>query len=181
MKRKILSLVLLFTMFLPVFSNEVIRINIGDEIYEREYPDTVEEYRKLIDGLIDMYNDLNSDYLIYLDNDERSSDELRNLISALENDNNRLKSDIYKLSDEYAAYKKSVDKLLKTNSKFTLFTSIGPAISNKSGIGMQSDFIFDFRLFRNLHFGLNAGLSVYNNNEVLIEGRFGLVLGYSIY
>ena len=77
-------------MFLPIFSNEVIRINIGDEIYEREYPDTVEEYRKLVDGLVDMYNDLNSDYLMYLDNDERSSDELRNLISALENDNNRL-------------------------------------------------------------------------------------------
>ena len=181
MKRKILFLVLLFTMFLPVFSNEVIQINIGHEVYEREYPDTIEEYKELVDGLVDMYNELNSDYLIYLDNDEKSSDELRNLISTLENNNNKLKSDIYKLSDEYNTYKKSVDNLLKTNSKFTLFASIGPAISNKNGIGMQSDFIFDFRLFRNLHFGLNTGLSVYNNNEMLIEGRIGLVLGYSIY
>ena len=68
MKRKILFLVLLFTMFLPIFSNEVIRINIGHEVYEKEYPDTVEEYKELVDGLVDMYNELNSDYLIYLDN-----------------------------------------------------------------------------------------------------------------
>ena len=76
-------------MFLPIFSNEVIQINIGHEVYEREYPDTIEEYKELVDGLVDMYNELNSDYLIYLDNDEKSSNELRNLISTLENDNNR--------------------------------------------------------------------------------------------
>ena len=77
-------------------------------------------------------------------------------------------------------YKKDVNKEIKKNISFTPFAIVGPCLSKVGGIGMYTDLGLQYRLFGNLHFGLSTGLSVYNTIDT-IEGRFGLIIGYSIY
>lgn len=161
-----------------IFAKEKITLIIDGEKFEREYPKTESEYKELVDGLATMYNSLSESYSKYRSEDKSSSGKLKDKLAELEIENNLLKLKLDNVEKSFSDYKKDVDKLLKMNTKMGMLFFVGPSVSKNSGVGTFADIAFDYRILRNLHFGLTAGLSVYNNIDEL-EGRFGLLVGYS--
>ena len=182
-KRFVLVIVfLLSAIVLPVFaeSNKYIVLDINGETFIREYPTTFEEYKILVDGLAEMYNKLSKDYTNSVKESVKHDDSLYAKIEVLEKENADLIANQKELELKFEKYKKDVNKEIKKNISFTPFIIVGPCLSKVGGIGMYTDLGLQYRLFGNLHFGLSAGLSVYNSIDT-IEGRFGLIIGYSIY
>lgn len=182
-KRFVLVIVfLLSAIVLPVFaeSNKYIVLDINGETFIREYPTTFEEYKILVDGLAEMYNKLSKDYTNSVKESVKHDDSLYAKIEVLEKENADLIANQKELELKFEKYKKDVNKEIKKNISFTPFVIMGPCLSKAGGIGMYADLGLQYRLFGNLHFGLSAGLSVYNSIDT-IEGRFGLIIGYSIY
>ena len=183
LKRFIFITVLLFgAVVLPVFakSDKYIVLNIDGESFIREYPTTLEEYKVLVDGLADMYNKKDKAYCDLINDSTKHDDTLLAKIEVLEKENADLIANQKELELKFEKYKKDVNKEIKKNISFTPFAIVGPCLSKAGGIGMYTDLGLQYRLFGNLHFGLSAGLSVYNTIDT-IEGRFGLIIGYSIY
>lgn len=183
LKRFILITVLLFgAVVLPVFakSDKYIVLSIDGETFVREYPTTLEEYKVLVDGLADMYNKKDKAYCDLINDSTKHDDTLLAKIEVLEKENADLLANQKDLEEKFEKYKKDVNKEIKKNISFTPFAIVGPCFSKTGGIGMYTDLGLQYRLFGNLHFGLSAGLSVYNSIDT-IEGRFGLIIGYSIY
>lgn len=182
-KRFVLAMVfLLSAIALPVFaeSSKYIVLNIDGETFIREYPTTLEEYKTLVDGLVGMYNKQSKDYTDLVNKSIERCNSLYANIEALEKENANLIANQKELESKFEKYNKDVNKEIKKNITFTPFAIIGPCFSKTGGIGMYADLGLQYRLFGNLHFGLSAGLSVYNSIDT-IEGRFGLIIGYSIY
>lgn len=184
--KKILSSVILLTVvfvgtaFAKGSVEDKIVIYIDGEAYIRDYPTTVEEYRSFVDGFAEMYNKLSKDYSDLVKDSTKHDDTLLAKIDALEKENADLIANQKELELKFEKYKKDVNKEIKKNISFTPFAIVGPCLSKAGGIGMYTDLGLQYRLFGNLHFGLSAGLSVYNSIDT-IEGRFGLIIGYSIY
>lgn len=181
MKKKTFFIAFLILLFLfPLYAGDkdTITLVIDGEKYEREYPKSIEEYREFVDGLAEMYNSLSNSYSEYRSKDNSSSADLSKKLSELRLENDVLKFKLDSLEDEFASYKKDVNKLLKTNTKMSFMFCLGSSVSKDFNVGTFADIIFDYRILRNLHFGLTTGLSVYNNTEKL-EGRFGILVGYS--
>ena len=182
-KRFVLAMVfLLSAITLPVFaeSSKYIVLDIDGETFIREYPTTLEEYKTLVDGLTEMYNKRSKDYTDLVNESNKHDDSLYAKIEVLEKENADLIANQKELELKFEKYKKDVNKEIKKNISFTPFAIVGPCLSKAGGIGMYADLGLQYRLFGNLHFGLSAGLSVYNTIDT-IEGRFGLIIGYSIY
>jgi hypothetical protein len=181
-KKTVIVLVLILSLLFPLYAgNEVedtITLVIDGEKYEREYPDTIGEYKEFVDGLVEMYNSLSLSYSEYRSNDTSSADKLTKKLSELRLENDVLKFKLDSLEDEFSSYKKDVNNILKTNSKMSVMFCLGPSVAKDLSVGTFADIVFDYRILRNLHFGLTTGLSVYNNTDKL-EGRFGILVGYS--
>ena len=160
-----------------LYAEDKIVLIIDGEKYERPYPKTNSEYKELIDGLVNMYNTLSEDYREYRETDVNSSKSIKEKLAELQQENASLQFTLDTLEKNYASYKKETDKLLKTNTAMTFGFLFGPTVSI-NGVGTFADILFDYRLLRNLHFGLNAGISVYDKIEKL-EGRLGILVGYS--
>lgn len=186
MKRKSSILLILFTFIClnpiiaePSVSNNKIVLIIDGESYTKDYPTTIEEYKDLVDGLVDMYNTLDKDNRDLKTKDAENTKVLNAKIDELVESNKALQSQVDKVYNDYGEYKSSIDSILKTNTKCNFLFNFGPAFQNGK-TGTFSDVTVDWRIFRNLHFGLTGGISVYNSIETL-EGRVGLVVGYSLY
>lgn len=181
-KRVLAMVFLLSVIALPIFakSSKYIVLNIDGETFIREYPTTLEEYKTLVDGLTEMYNKRSKDYADLVNESIKHDDSLYTKIEMLEKENADLIANQKELELKFEKYKKDVNKEIKKNISFTPFVIAGPCLSKAGGIGMCTDLGLQYRLFGNLHFGLSAGLSVYNSIDT-IEGRFGLIIGYSIY
>lgn len=186
MKRKSSILLVLFTficlnlvMAEPPASDDKIVLTINGESYTKDYPTTIEEYKVLVNGLVDMYNALDKDHHDLETKDAENTKVLNAKIDELIETNKTLQSQVDKVYNDYGEYKDSIDSILKTNTRCNFLFKFGPAFQNGK-FGTFSDVIVDWRIFRNLHFGLTGGISVYNSIETL-EGRVGLVVGYSLY
>lgn len=174
---------LLSAIALPVFaveSSKYIVLDIDGETFIHEYPTTLEEYKTLVDGLTEMYNKQSKAYTDLINESTKHDDSLYAKIEVLEKENANLIANQKELELKFEKYKKDVNKEIKKNISFTPFAIVGPCLSKSGGIGTYTDLGLQYRLFGNLHFGLSAGLSVYNTIDT-IEGRFGLIIGYSIY
>lgn len=182
MKKMSLILILSILFQSAFFANETIVIKIMGEEYEREYPTSMEEYKSFVDDMVDMYNSLDSAYMKYIEESKSSDLKLKELVTELETSNETIKLKLNIVVSDFTTYKKNVDSLLKKKTKFTTFLGIGPTLSF-DGIGSRYSITGEYRIFSNLHIGLNLGLNVYNNSVTnnKMQGDISFKIGYSLF
>ena len=144
-KRLVLVMVfLLSAIALPVFaeSNKYIALDIDGETFIREYPTTLEGYKTLVDGLVEMYNKRSKDYTDLVNESTKHDDSLYAKIEILEKENTELIDNQKELELKFEKYKKDVNKEIKKNISFTPFAIVGPCLSKVGGIGITVSFIW---------------------------------------
>lgn len=161
-------------------SNKIV-IKINDKEYSRDYPDTIEGYKTLVDGIVGMYNKLNDSYYLYVNKDQTETEVLRQKISSLTQDNLDLQYKLLGLHDEFDEYKDGIESTFKTNTKSTVYFTFGPIFSMNSGIGTNVYGLYEYRIFRNLHLGLGLGFNMFNSSGVKLDGYGSLAIGYSLF
>jgi len=133
---------------------------------------------RLLKGVVAIQNKSDADFVAY----KKVTDTEYVKLSKLTVANDEIASLTKKLSDiqiKYDAFAKTSIGMSNKNTSFTQFLTVGPALSTLGQFGTSVGLISDWRLFGNLHAGLNFNLSVYNNSR--IDGSLGLVIGYSLY
>ena len=166
-----------------VIADEKVTITINGESYSRDIPNDYEGAVDLIKYLANLERtadiqvvNLTNDYVNSMNDYETKISELGNKIEYLE-------KSLSEALESAEKTEKDVDKLTSINSRFTMFLNIGPIFGYDRTFvsGVNTEIIFDYRIFRNLHIGGNVFLNALSAETRSLEFGFGLVLGYSLY
>lgn len=177
MKKFIITVLLFILLFSQVYSEEIV-LYINGEEFIRDYPTSIEEYKSLVDGLVDMYNTLDSDFIKYRESNDETNKDLKIRLADLKIELQDMVNLYNGLVVKYDEYDKIISSYVYKKTRFTFLFGAGPTISPNMNYGGQVFALGEYRIFNNLHIGLMPTMSVYSNN---IELGINLVLGYSIY
>ena len=104
-------------------------------------------------------------------------------ISELYTEINSLKLTLDQALKDADKTEKDINKLTKTNTRFTISLNVGPIFSYDTVFitGVNTGIILDYRILRNFHIGGNIFLNSFSTSHRPFELGFGLVFGYSLY
>jgi hypothetical protein len=181
--KSIVVLTILLLLSNIAFAKDLI-ITIDGVEYVREYPTNLEEYDQVLNTVLDLNRVLNTTLDKYEKADDETRKQLVEEIDALQSELASLNSSLDTAKKEFAAVEKGVNKLLKLNTKFTLFFGAGLFVdpNDPIAIGTTVSILGEYRIWRNLHFGLSVAGNIYSNsNGRLFTPSISAIVGYSIF
>ena len=179
-KKMLIMIIITFILF-PVFSKEQISINVGNETFVKDMPESYEEACETIKLLADMYNDANDEInKLSLNASNSSSTAISKLVEA-EKELIKTKIDLNDVKISNEQLEKKVKELTSVNNRLIFGFGFGPTFDAKDcSIGTHIEFIGNFRLIKNFHLGSTVYLDTYSNINKFNIGAT-LVVSFGLY
>lgn len=162
------------------FSAEI-TLRINGEVFTREYPKTLDEACELINAIADINNNADSTLVELKKSYDTLSQQYQQSLESSKQNLDLIQKDLDDLKTKNEALEKLSNKIVTYKNTGTVFLGYNTVFDLKSKTtGHHIGIGFDYRVWRELHFGLNLGGIIYSNTGILVP-QVGIMIGYSVF